>query len=304
MRQVLELASRVATVDSTVLISGETGVGKERLARWLHDTSRRAGRPFLAVNCGAFSDTLLESELFGHTRGAFTGAVAERAGVFEAAEGGTLLLDEVGEMSPAMQIRLLRVVQERAVRRLGETRVRPLDVRLIAATNRDIEELVTRNQFRPDLWYRLRVIELRIPPLRERSEDIHGVAVDLLQLTAQRLKRPVAGFTSRALDRLTAYPWPGNVRELEHAIEHACAVATSHQIDLDDLPAAVRGPAPDDSEPRHPLVDREREYIRSVVERHHGRRRLAAAELGISLSTLNRRLRRVPAASSPRQTRF
>ena len=199
MQRVLTLAARVADVDSTVLISGESGVGKERLARWLHKASGRARRSFLAVNCGAFADTLLESELFGHARGAFTGALAERAGVFEAADGGTLFLDEVGEMSPAMQTRLLRVIQEREVRRLGETRVRPVDVRLMAATNRDLTEEVARDRFRADLWYRLRVIELHIPPLRDRPEDLRALSQDLLRRIAARLRRPVEGYTDAPL---------------------------------------------------------------------------------------------------------
>ena len=291
MQRVLTLAARVAPVDSTVLISGESGVGKERLARWLHEASRRDRRPFIAVNCGAFADTLLESELFGHVRGAFTGAVTDRPGVFEAAHGGTLFLDEVGDMSPAMQVKLLRVIQEREVRRLGDTRVRSVDVRLIAATNRDLAEEVTHHRFRADLWYRLRVIELEIPPLRHRPEDLRALTDDLLLRAAARLGRSVTGFTSRALDGILRYLWPGNIRELEHAIERACAVATGSDIDLEDLPDAVRGRPPHDRGTGRPLADHELAYIRAMVERHHGHRRRAAEELGISLSTLNRRLR-------------
>jgi two-component system, NtrC family, response regulator HydG len=284
--------SAVAPLDSTVLITGESGVGKERLARWLHGASPRAQRPFVAVNCGALADTLLESELFGHVRGAFTGAVSDRLGVFETAHGSTLFLDEIGEVSPAMQVKLLRVIQEREVMRLGETKARPVDVRLIAATNRDLLDQVARQRFREDLYYRLRVIDLHVPPLRERPEELRALARDLLARTAARLHRRIVGYTPRALDRVLAYLWPGNIRELQHAIERACAVATGPQIDVEDLPDAVRGRHAVDREPaRRPLKDREVAYIRDVVERHHGDRRRAAEELGISISTLNRRLR-------------
>jgi transcriptional regulator with PAS, ATPase and Fis domain len=176
MRRVMAVATRVAPLDSTVLITGESGVGKERLARWLHDASPRARGPFVAVNCGALADTLLESELFGHVRGAFTGAVQDRRGVFEAAHRGTLFLDEIGEVSPAMQVKLLRVIQERQVTRVGETKPRSVDVRLIAATNRDLEQEVAHHRFRRDLYYRLRVIDLHVPPLRDRPDELLALA--------------------------------------------------------------------------------------------------------------------------------
>jgi transcriptional regulator with PAS, ATPase and Fis domain len=292
MQRVLALAARVAPVDSTVLISGESGVGKERLARWLHDASRRARRDFVAVNCGAFADTLLESELFGYARGAFTGAVDDRPGLFEAAHGGTLFLDEIGEVSAAMQVRLLRVLQEREVRRVGETRCRPVDVRLIAATNRDLPDEVRRQRFREDLYYRLRVVELYIPPLRQRPADLRALAHDLLIHAASRLGRSIAGYTPPALDRILAYTWPGNIRELEHAIECACVVACGSEIDLEDLPESVRGGDGTLTEAgRLAFADRARLYIQAVIARHGGDRRRAAVELGISISTLKRRLR-------------
>ncbi len=291
MARVLALAERVAPVDSTLLISGESGVGKERLARWVHRRSRRASAPFVGVNCGAFADTLLESELFGHARGAFTGAVSERAGVFEAAHTGTLFLDEIGEVSPAMQVKLLRVLQEREVRRVGETRSRRVDVRIIAATNRHLPTEVREHRFREDLYYRLRVVDLCIPPLRQRPDELRALLQDLLPRTAERMGRPVVRYSTRAFDALCRHEWPGNIRELEHAIERACAVATGTEIELDDLPEDVRHHGLAARARLHPLVEQEVAYICAVVERHGGHRQRAAAELGISLSTLKRRLR-------------
>lgn len=290
MRRVLDLAARVAPLDLTVLITGESGVGKERLARWLHNASRRARGPFVAVNCGAFADTLLDSELFGHVRGAFTGAVNDCRGVFEAAQGGTLFMDEVGEISAAMQVKLLRVLQEREVRRVGETRTRSIDARVIAATNCDLSQEIERQRFRSDLYYRLRVIDLHVPPLRERPDELRWLAGHLLVRTAERLERPVVGYTSRAMDRMLAYLWPGNIRELQHAIERACAIASGSHIDLGDLPEAVRGPHVAQRSAENSLADREIAYVLAVLDRNRGDRRRTATELGISLSTLKRRL--------------
>jgi transcriptional regulator with PAS, ATPase and Fis domain len=291
MQRMMAVATRVAPLDSTVLITGESGVGKERLARWLHDASPRARGPFVAVNCGALADTLLESELFGHARGAFTGAVHDRRGVFEAAQGGTLFLDEIGEVSPAMQVKLLRVIQERQVMRVGETKPRSVDVRLIAATNRDLVQEVAHHRFRRDLYYRLRVIDLHVPPLRDRPDELLRLAHTLLSQTAARLRRSIVGYTPRALECLLDYAWPGNIRELEHAIERACAVVTGPEIDVDDLPDHVCRALPPHTSSRDALAERELAYIRAVLDRHHGHRRRAAQELGMSLSTLKRRLR-------------
>jgi transcriptional regulator with PAS, ATPase and Fis domain len=290
MRQVLDLAARVAPLDLPVLITGESGVGKERLARWLHDASRRSGGPFVAVNCGAFADTLLDSELFGHARGAFTGAVYECRGVFEAAQRGTLFLDEIGEISEAMQVKILRVLQEREVRRVGETKTRPLDVRVISATNRNLAQEVERQRFRSDLYYRLHGFHLYVPPLRERPDELRWLADHLLARTAERFEKPVVGYTPRAMDCVLAYLWPGNIRELQHAIERACAIASGPHIDLEDLPEGVRGPGTSRGR-HHSLVERECAYVFAVLERNHGNRRRTAHELGISLSTLKRRLR-------------
>jgi two-component system response regulator HydG len=295
MRQVYAKAAHVAPQDTSILITGETGVGKERLAQWLHAHSQRASRAFVPVNCAAFPDTLLDTHLFGYARGAFTGAVHESAGLFEVAGGGTLFLDEIGDVSPAMQAKLLRVLQEREVHRVGEWRHRPIDVRLIAATNRRLEDEIAQGRFRRDLFHRLRVVGLHIPPLRERPGDLRILARDLLESAAARLHRSVSGYASDAWGCLLRYEWPGNVRELENAIEEACTLALGTEIRMEDLPESVRQgsgaqlPAPPD--PR-PLEDLEQAYVEAVLKRHQGNRRKAADELGISLSTLKRKLRR------------
>jgi transcriptional regulator with PAS, ATPase and Fis domain len=304
MRRLFEKAGRVAPRETTVLITGETGVGKERMARWLHAHSRRAGRRFVPVNCGAFPDTLLDTHLFGHVRGAFTGAVQESAGIFEAAAGGTLFLDEIGDVSSAMQVKLLRVLQEREVQRVGEWRLRPVDVRLIAATNRVLQDEVAQGRFRADLFYRLHVVELHIPPLRERPDDLRRLAGEFLARTTACHRQPIAGYAPDAWECLLRYDWPGNVRELENAIEAACTWATGSEIEVEDLPDAVQrgsvsaAPAPASREGR-PLDDLEQAYIDGVLQRHQGSRSRAAEELGISLSTLKRKLRRYRPLPAP-----
>jgi two-component system response regulator HydG len=294
MRRVLDLARRVAQVESTVLVSGESGVGKERVARLIHDASARAQKPFVAINCGAISETLLESELFGHARGAFTGAERDRPGLFEAASGGTLFLDEVGEVSPGMQVKLLRALQEREIRRVGENRARPVDVRVVAATNRNLAEEVTAGRFRQDLYYRLRVVELKVPPLRDRPDDVLPLARLFLADCARRTTRiKITGFTPRAADQLLRYDWPGNVRELENAVEHAVALATGPRIDVEDLPEELRAALPRPTLPGkiRPLEDVEREYILAVVQATGGNKSKAASELKIGTATLFRKLK-------------
>ncbi len=293
MRRALKIARRVAAVESTVVVTGESGVGKERVARLVHLESARAGRPFVAFNCGAVSETLLESELFGHTKGSFTGADKDRAGLFEAAGGGTLLLDEIGEISAGMQVKLLRALQEKEVRRVGENRSRPIDVRLVAATNRDLAEEVAAGRFRRDLYYRLRVIELRVPPLRERTEDILPLARVFLDEIGGRMGRTVTGFTPRAADQLLRYEWPGNVRQLQNAVEHALALCGASRIDVDDLPEELRSAAPRSPVAGHlrPLADVEREHIQAVVRAAGGNKTRAAATLRIGVATLFRKLR-------------
>ena len=292
MRQLVSVALRVADVDSIVLIIGESGVGKERLARYIHNASPRAAGPFIPVNCGALPDALFESELFGHARGAFTGALHDRPGLFEAAQGGTLLLDEVGDVPLPMQVKLLRVLQEHQIRRVGENRERRVDTRIIAATNRNLAEEVAQRLFRRDLYYRLRVVELHVPPLRERLEDLRGLAHALLTRVSFRLRRQITGYTEGALEQMQRYPWPGNVRELENAVERACALATGTLIDVDDLPDDVRQhhALVIRSEHVRPLRDIEQEYILAALERNHGSRTLTAEQLRIGLATLRRKL--------------
>jgi DNA-binding NtrC family response regulator len=302
MRQLFEKAARVAPRDTTVLITGETGVGKERLARWIHAHSRRARQAFLAVSCGALSDTLLDTHLFGHTRGAFTGATADSPGLFEAASGGTLFLDEVGEVSPAMQVKLLRVLQEREVQRIGEWRTRPVDVRVVTATNRSLDDEVAAGRFRDDLLSRLRVVELRVPPLRDRLGELAYLAHEFLTRKTAEHEHRMARFSAEAWACLLRYGWPGNVRELENVIEEAVALTDGPTIDLAELPERVRAAVDVTSIGGRPaagasLDDVQRAYILGVVRRHAGNRRLAAVELGISLSTLKRRLRRHPPTS-------
>jgi two-component system response regulator HydG len=292
MKRVLELARRSAKVDSTVLVTGPSGAGKERIARLIHTESARAAGPFVAINCAALTESLLESELFGHTRGAFTGATGDRVGLFEAAGGGTLFLDEVGEVSPGMQVKLLRALQEREIRRVGESQSRKVDVRVVAATNRNLAEAVKSGTFRADLYYRLRVIELRVPALRDRKCDVLPLARVFITDSATRMGRRIDGFTPRAADQLVRYDWPGNVRELENAVERAVALSTEARIDLDDLPEEVRhatSPLPVGNGRR--LADIERQVILETLQSVDGNRTRAAEELGIGIATLYRKLK-------------
>jgi len=293
MRRVVDLARRIAKVDSTLLITGESGTGKDLIAHLVHDASTRAAGPFIAVNCGAITESLLESELFGHVRGAFTGAAQDRVGLFEAANGGTLLLDEIGEVSPGMQVKLLRVLQEREIRRVGENRSRTVNVRVMAATNRELAEDIAEGRFRKDLFYRLNVVQLHVPPLRGRREDILPLARVLLAEAATRLKRPVTGFTPRAADQLLRYDWPGNVRELENAMERAVALGRGNLLELDDLPEEVRQaiPTPTVAGPVRVLDEIEKDYILAVLDLNGGNQTRAAEQLGIGSATLYRKLK-------------
>ncbi len=294
MRKLVDLVRRVAKVDSTVLITGESGTGKERIARLLHDESTRALGPFIAVNCGAITETLLESELFGHSRGSFTGATHDRPGLFEAANKGTLLLDEIGEVSPGMQVKLLRALQEREIRRVGENKVRSIDVRVVAATNRDLAKAVSSGAFRQDLYYRLRVVELHVPALRERPEDILPLARVLLANSALLMKRKISGLTPAAAQQLLRYEWPGNVRELENTMERAVALAPGSRVELDDLPDEIRQSFPQPMAREgavRPLEEIERDYILAALELNHGNQTHTARQLKIAAATLYRKLK-------------
>jgi DNA-binding NtrC family response regulator len=306
MREVLKGIARVAPTESTVLLRGATGTGKELIARAIHEESPRSGRPFLAVNCSALAEGLLESELFGHARGAFTGAVSERKGIFEEAAAGTVFLDEIGDVSPGMQARLLRVLQEREVTRVGTSRPVPVDVRIIAATHQELEAMVEDGRFRADLYFRLKVFQIRIPPLRERPEDIPALAAAAVARWNERVTDPtrrVSGCSDEALELLQAYDWPGNVRELMAAIEHACIVCEGGRILVCHLPEEIREPADNaapDREPRGadasrryqaPDAETERETIRQALEEAEGNRTRAAALLGMGRTTLWQKLK-------------
>ncbi|OGK85001.1 MAG: hypothetical protein A2X53_13750 [Candidatus Rokubacteria bacterium GWA2_70_23] len=295
MRDVLELAERVAATDTTVLLGGESGTGKELVARYIHERSRRAKGPFVAINCGALPEPLLESELFGHMRGSFTGAVADKKGLFEEAGRGTLLLDEIAEAPPAIQVKLLRALQEREIRRVGATISVRVDVRVLAASNRDLEQAVARGEFRRDLYYRLNVINIVIPPLRDRREDIISLARLFLERHAAAQGKEIRAISAEALDLLTGYAWPGNVRELQNVIERAVVLGARDRITVADLPPALRergaSPALGDLTGPLSLQELERRAILAALERHHGSRTRTAKALGISLHTLWRKLK-------------
>lgn len=294
-RSVLDLAETVAPSDSTVLIGGESGTGKEVVARYIHTLSERSENPFFSINCGALTESLLESELFGHVKGSFTGAVKDRDGLLLAASGGTLFLDEIGELAPSTQVKLLRALQEREVIPVGSTEAVSIDVRILAATNRDLEEEIRKGGFRSDLYYRLNVIQLHLPPLRERKEDIPLLVEHFL--TTQCDESGVAlRVDEPALALMTEYDWPGNVRELENALERARVLA-DHAIGVAELPDRVReAPTPrlvEPSSPENPSMEViERAYIYWVLQAEGGNKSRAAEVLGIDPSTLYRKLNR------------
>jgi two-component system response regulator HydG len=293
---VLRLAEQVAPTDSTVLVGGESGTGKELLARFLHDASLRADGPFMSINCGALPETLLESELFGHVKGSFTGAVRDKQGLFAAARGGTFFMDEVGEMPASLQVKLLRVLQQREVIPVGATEAIPVDVRIIAATNRDLEEEVRRGNFRSDLFYRLNVVAMDLPPLRDRRDDLILLIDCFLQDLADEGEEPKA-LSVEAMDAVMVYEWPGNVRELQNALEHATVFARGSLIEPQHLPDRItrqkKEPLVAERSQPNPTLDLiERSYIMFVLQAEGGNKTRAAEVLGIDPSTLYRKLSR------------
>ena len=297
MGELVELAEAAARTDSTVIITGESGTGKDVLARFIHAHSSRAEGPLITVNCGALPETLFESEFFGHERGAFTGATSTKRGLIEAADGSSLFLDEVGEMPLQTQVKLLRFLEEGTFRRVGATRDRAADVRVIAATNRNLSEDVAAGRFRADLFYRLNVISLHVPPLRDRREDVAALAEHFVSVFRQRFNRPGLDLSEDARLKLEDYAWPGNVRELRNTLERASALATSDIIEAEQLlpaPVGVDGAARDASAATGALMkleELERQHILRVLEETGGNRDRAAALLGISARTLYRKLR-------------
>jgi two-component system response regulator PilR (NtrC family) len=301
MRQVLDLAKRVASAKTTVLITGESGTGKERVARFIHEQSDRSAGPFLVVNCGALPEALMESELFGHEKGSFTGASNKSLGLFREADGGTVLLDEVGELPLSLQVKLLRVLQERSVKPVGAAQEVAVDVRVLAATNRDVEADVAEGKFRQDLYYRLNVIRLNLPALRDRPEDIPLLADRFIQRFAAEMGKEVVGFTPDGLRALSSYRFPGNVRELENVAERAVALSGSRVIGLGDLPESISGHA---GAPARTLLDlpneglnldevlneAERRLLLAALERTGGVRTRAAELLGLTFRSLRYRL--------------
>jgi len=302
-RAVLDALRQAAPTSATVLLTGESGTGKELAARMLHDLSPRSAGPFVPIHCAAIPEGILESELFGYERGAFTGASGRKEGRFERAHGGTLFLDEIGEMTPAVQVKLLRVLQDGVVERLGGTQPVQVDVRIVAATNKDLALEVKGGRFREDLFYRLDVVAVRMPPLRERREDISLLAAAFLRRLAERHGKPIRAFTSAALAALEAYGWPGNVRELEHAVERAVVLCRAEILDAGDLPEAVRVATAGGGVPSSaggaipipvgtPMEEVERIVIRETLRHTQGDKNLAAQILGIAARTIYRKLDR------------
>jgi DNA-binding NtrC family response regulator len=306
MRQLFDVVARVAPTDTSVLVTGESGTGKELIARALHQRSRRHAGPFVAVNCAAVPESLLESELFGHARGAFTDAVSARTGLFLRASGGTLFLDEIGEMPMSVQPKMLRALQERTIRPVGGDHEIPIDVRIVAATNRDLEADVEDGRFREDLFYRINVVRVELPPLRARGSDILLLAQQAVARFARAADKDVRGISAPAAEKLLCYEWPGNVRELQNAVERAVALTRFAELTVDDLPAKIRDyrsshviVAGEDDPEQLPTMDEvERRYILRVMQAVHGNKALAARILALDRKTLYRKLERWGVAES------
>jgi two-component system NtrC family response regulator/two-component system response regulator HydG len=304
LQAVFEVVKRSAPTRATILILGESGTGKELIAQAIHEESPRKDKPFIKVNCAALSETLLESELFGHERGSFTGAIGRKEGRFELADGGTLFLDEIGEISPALQIKLLRVLQQREFERVGGTQTLKVDVRLVTATNRDIAAEMKAGRFREDLYYLLNVVAVTLPPLRQRKGDIPALVDFFIEKYAQSYGKEVRGLAPGTLNSLLSHDWPGNVRELENVIERAVVLATRPQLTADDLPATLRGPRPlgrsaQSLIPGATLHEIEREAILRTMEMVGGSTSRAAEVLGISVRKIQYRLREYAEGKKP-----
>lgn len=303
MKKLFAVIDRIAPSDSSVLLTGATGTGKELVAQAIHHKSSRRNAAFVDINCSAIPETLIEAELFGHQRGTFTGAHESRCGLFEQASGGTLFLDEVDALNLSAQAKLLRVLQERTVRRIGARANIAIDVRIISATNSDLAQAVAAGRFRPDLYYRLRVLPLHLPELCSRAGDVKLLVEHFLRLKAERVGQPQKTFTPEALRALSDYPWPGNVRELENAVEYSLAIGSDDELGIDDLPLEISKPHPDSDAgnlkqlleaymtDRIPLAEIEKRYILSVLQQFGGNQVRAAAALGIDRSKLYRRLK-------------
>jgi len=292
MLKVLDAIDKAANTVATVLITGESGTGKELVARAIHYRSKRASGPFVPVNCGGIPESLLESELFGHVKGAFTGAVESRAGFFQTAEGGSIFLDEISELSVAMQVKLLRVLQDKEVCMVGATRTRKVDLRILVATNKDLQLMVKRGLFREDLFFRLNVIFIAVPPLRERSDDILLLTRHFAKRFAKEFEKPAQQFSDKALEALQSYDWPGNVRELENLVQRAVVMSDEKVIDVPDLPSPMRFSIAGGTGLDKTLTEAETEYIQQVLISVNGNKTRAAEILGINRKTLHEKLKR------------
>jgi DNA-binding NtrC family response regulator len=299
MKQIHDVLQEVTAADSTVLVMGESGTGKGLLARILHYNSPRADRPFVEANCAVYSEGILHSELFGHEKGAFTGAVKQKKGRFELAHTGSVFLDEIGDISPATQLMLLRFLQERRFERVGGEETIEVDVRVIAATNKNLQEGMERGSFRNDLFYRLNVIPIHIPPLRERVEDIPILGMEFLEQVSKKIGKSMRGFSSDAMDVMTRYSWPGNVRELENVIERTVILSKADLIEVSDLPPNLKDAATDGSEVKLSLHENERLYILKTLAECNWNKKLAASVLGINRSSLYSKLKKYDIGRSP-----
>ena len=295
IKKVIELAKKVASTDSTILVTGETGVGKELVAKYIHHMSPRSDKSFVTLNCGAIPETLLESELFGHKKGAFTDAIADKKGLFEEADNGTFFLDEVGELSLSTQVKLLRVIENQEIRAVGSNETRKVNVRIIAATNTDLAEAMKQGRFREDLFFRVNVIQIHIPPLRERKEDIPLLIAYFMHLYNQQFGKKVTDISEEAMTMMLNYDYPGNVRELDNIIQHAIIVAEGNVISRNELPSfvPVRQSLPEPTEPVFKTMEEmEKDLIRETLLKCHSNQSLAAKKLAIGRTTLIRKMKK------------